>query len=916
MASTYSTNLGTNLMASGDQSGTWGGTTNFNLGTLMEQAISAYVTQQFSSADVTLLLVQGSDAGSNTTAGTIYSAGTVAVPVSARNMYIECQGTTSGGGNNLIVPNNTKLYFVYNNTTGGSITVKTSAGSGIAVPVGQRAILVCNGSSVVSATTYSATFASPSAVLTGGTIDSITVGATTASTVRGTIVTATSQFTGPGTGLTGTAASFNIGGNAATATLATTATNLSGGSVAATTITASGSTVLGTATGGSQGSGTLNAQGVYVNGSSVITSAVTSVATSSTPNNGLYISGGTITTTGTLSLAGTLSGVSLTTQVSGTLPVANGGTGVTTSTGSGNNVLSTSPTLVTPILGTPTSGNLANCTFPTLNQSTTGNAATATTATNLSGGTVSATTIAGNSLAVGSPTGGNLGAGTINAQAIYVNNVAVGVGNGSVSSVGMSVPSFLSVTPASITSTGTFAVSYSGTALPVANGGTGATTLTGYVYGNGTGAFTASTTIPGSAISGNITGNAATATTATTAGNVSGTVAIGNGGTGQTTAANALNALLPTQTGNVGYALTTNGSTPSWSAVGTGSVTSIIASTTPVNGLSLSGGTISTSGTIAITGTLSGVALGSAVTGTLPLGNGGTGQTTAQAAMNALAGGVTSGAFLRGNGTNVVLAALVSGDIPNNAANTTGTAGNVTGTVAVANGGTGATSAGAALTNLGAYAASNPSGYTSNTGTVTSVATTGTVNGITLTGGTITTSGTITLGGTLSGVNLTSQVTGTLPVANGGTGTTTSTGSGNVVLASSPAISNANLTTPVLGTPSSGNLSNCTVDGTNAVGFLGLPQNSQGAYTLATSDRGKCVIATGAISVPNATFSAGDVVTIFNNTASGLTISNSLSTLYQAGTANTGSKTLAQRGLATIYFISSTVGVISGTGLS
>lgn len=73
-----------------------------------------------------------------------------------------------------------------------------------------------------------------------------------------------------------------------------------------------------------------------------------------------------------------VTGLPLTSGVTGTLPVANGGTGVTTSTGSGNVVLSTSPTLVTPALGTPASGNLANCTFPTLNQNTTGTAAYAT----------------------------------------------------------------------------------------------------------------------------------------------------------------------------------------------------------------------------------------------------------------------------------------------------------------------------------------------------------------------------------------------------------------------------------------------------------------------------------------------------------------------------------------------------------
>jgi hypothetical protein len=68
---------------------------------------------------------------------------------------------------------------------------------------------------------------------------------------------------------------------------------------------------------------------------------------------------------------------------------------------------------------------------------------------------------------------------------------------------------------------------------------------------------------------------------------------------------------------------------------------------------------------------------------------------------------------------------------------------------------------------------------------VTSVGGTGTVNGITLTG-TVTSTGNLTLGGTLANVNLTSQVTGTLPVLNGGTGVTTSTGTGSVVLSAGP----------------------------------------------------------------------------------------------------------------------------------
>ena len=77
---------------------------------------------------------------------------------------------------------------------------------------------------------------------------------------------------------------------------------------------------------------------------------------------------------------------------------------------------------------------------------------------------------------------------------------------------------------------------------------------------------------------------------------------------------------------------------------------------------------------------------------TLAIGSGGTGQTTAAAAITALTGTQTSGQYLRSDGTNAALGAIQAGDVPTLNQNTTGTAANVTGTVAVANGGTGATS--------------------------------------------------------------------------------------------------------------------------------------------------------------------------------------------------------------------------------
>ena len=183
MASTYSANLALDLMANGDQSGTWGTTNNTNLGTLIEQAISGYVTQA---------ITDGS--GANTTI-TIPNGATGV----ARNMFIEMTGALTFSTTSLIVPANKKMYFIYNNTTGGfAVTVKVSGQTGILVPNGKKVVLTSNGTDIVEAHT-----AIVGNATMGGTLG--ITGTTTAAAINasGTVAMAGAATVGTTLGVTG-----------------------------------------------------------------------------------------------------------------------------------------------------------------------------------------------------------------------------------------------------------------------------------------------------------------------------------------------------------------------------------------------------------------------------------------------------------------------------------------------------------------------------------------------------------------------------------------------------------------------------------------------------------------------------------------------------------------------------------------
>ena len=333
--------------------------------------------------------------------------------------------------------------------------------------------------------------------------------------------------------------------------------------------------------------------------------------------------------------------------------------------------------------------------------------------------------------------------------------------------------------------------------------------------------------------------------------------------------------------------------------IGAGTVAQVTGSGT-VQGITLSGNVTST-GSLTLSGSLSAVNLTSQVSNTLPIANGGTNTTTTPTAGGVAYGTGTAYAFTAAGTLGYVLTSNGSG-APTWAAPAS------TGVTTISFGSTGLT----------------PSSPTSSAVTVAGILNVGSGGtGITagVQGGVLYFSGTTTVASSAS-LTLNNLVIG------GGTGapTTATTGTGVLTaLGTNTGTAGAFVVNGgALGTPSSGTLSNATVDGTNKVGFREVPQNSQSSsYTLVLSDSGKHIYHSAGspaavYTIPSdssVSFVIGTVITFINLATTTVTITP-VDTLIWAGSGSTGSRVLAQYGSASILKLTSTQWIITGVGLT
>jgi hypothetical protein len=186
MASTYSTSLKLTLMGDGDQAGLWGQTTNTNLGTLLEQAITGVTSITMSDANYTLTSFNG-------------------ISDEARNAVLVVTGTNNAV-RDLIPPVVEKLYTIVNNTTGGyAIRVIGASGTGVNIPNGATCLVYCDGTNFVNGLSGTA-----GNFTVNGTVTATTVNATTG---------AFTNVSGNGVALTAINASNITSGTVATARL-------------------------------------------------------------------------------------------------------------------------------------------------------------------------------------------------------------------------------------------------------------------------------------------------------------------------------------------------------------------------------------------------------------------------------------------------------------------------------------------------------------------------------------------------------------------------------------------------------------------------------------------------------------------------------------------------------------------------
>ena len=733
------------------------------------------------------------------------------------------------------------------------------------------------------------------------------------------------------TTLAGSKITGNISGNAAglTSTLGT-----GTGGTGQTTYT-NGQLLIGNASGSlSKATLTAGSNITITNGDGTITIAatgggsgtVTSVNASG-GTTGMTFSGGPITSSGTLTMAGTLA-------------VANGGTNATTAANARINLLPSYTGNGGKVLAV--NAGATDTEWITASGS----------------GTVTSVAVSGGSTGLTTSGGPITGAGTITLAG------TLGTGYGGTGVTGTPTNGQLLVG----NGTGyTLANITAGSGITVTNG---SGTITIAATGGGSG------TVTSVAVSGGTTGLTTSGGPITGAGTITiaGTLAVANGGTGVTSSSGANSVVLRDSNQNIAVnsvvqnftTITASGtpvvltvsSAPSYLVSGSGGQTiQLPDATTLNNGVTYAFNNNQSSGAITVNNNsstlIASIPSGAYVVITLLSNSTAAGtwdrhdQTPANVSWSTntfdYPGSITSATW---NGTVVAtnrggtgLSSFTSGG----AVYASSTSVLTTGTLPVASGGTGLTSgtsggvlyysAAGTLASSSALAANAlvvgggagtaPSTITTGTGVVTALGVnTGSAGAFVVNGGALGTpsSGTLT---SCTGLPVSTGISGlgtnvatflaTPSSANLAAAVTDETGSGSLVFATSPT-----LTTPILGTPTSGNLSNCTADGTNSVGYRNIPQSGSdktSSYTLATTDVGKFigVGTSGSIVVPNSTFAAGDVVSIFNNTTGNVTITTNPTSSYIAGANTTKSSvTLATRGVATILFISGTVCVISG----